>query len=74
MVGNFKGLCIERGKKDKKVFLLLLHVGPSGVPALPLAAGRKVGGHYKGHFFLFFFLLLSSGSLLILPEGVAVGF
>ena len=48
-------------------------VGPSGVRALPLAAGRNVVGHYKGHFFSFFFLLLSSGSLLILPEGVVVG-
>ena len=25
-------------------------VGPSGVRALPLAAGINVGGHYKGHF------------------------
>ena len=45
-------------------------IGPSGVRALPLAAGRNVGGHYKWHFFLF---LSSSGSLLILPEGVVVG-
>ena len=49
-------------------------IGPRGVRALPLAAGRNVGGHYKGHFFLFLsFFLLSSGSLLILPEGVVVG-
>ena len=27
-------------------------IGPSGVRALPLAAGINVGGHYKGHFFL----------------------
>ena len=50
-------------------------IGPSGVRALPLAAGINVGGHYKWHFFLF---LLSSlflpGSLLILPEGIVVGF
>jgi hypothetical protein len=45
--------------------------GPSGVRALPLAAGINVGGHYKGHFFLF---LSSSGSLQILPEGVVVWF
>ena len=47
-------------------------IGPSGVRALPLAAGINVGGHYKWHFFL---LLLSplSSSLLILPEGVVVG-
>ena len=53
-------------------------IGPSGVRALPLAAGINVGGHYKWHFFLsssslslsFF---LSSGPLLILPEGVVIG-
>ena len=42
-------------------------IGPSGVRALPLAAGINVGGHYKWHFFsLSFFLsfFLSSGSLL----------
>jgi hypothetical protein len=54
-------------------------IGPSGVRALPLAAGINVGGHYKWHFFLFLSFLflsffLSSGSLLILPEGVVVGF
>jgi hypothetical protein len=27
-------------------------IGPSGVRALPLAAGINVGGHYKGHFLL----------------------
>ena len=48
-------------------------IGPSGVRALPLAAGINVGGHYKWRFFLFFFLSSSSGSLLILPEGVVVG-
>ena len=30
-----------------------LHFGPSGVRALPLAAGINIGGHYKWHFFLF---------------------
>ena len=35
-----------------------LSIGPSGVRALPLAAGITVGGHYKWHFFLFFLLLL----------------
>ena len=49
-------------------------IGPSGVRALPLAAGINVGGHYKWHFFLFLSsLFLSSGSLLILPEGLVVG-
>ena len=48
---------------------------PSGVRALPLAAGINVGGHYKWHFFLSLSLFLSffPGSLLILPEGVVVG-
>jgi hypothetical protein len=48
-------------------------IGPSRVRALPLAAGINVGGHYKWHFFLFS-LSFSPGSLLILPEGVVVGF
>ena len=47
--------------------------GPSGVRALPLAAGINVGGYYKWHFFLFSLSLSSSGSLLILREGVVVG-
>ena len=48
--------------------------GPSGVCALPLAAGRNVGGHYKWHFSLSFFLsLFLSSSLLILIDGVVVG-
>ena len=45
-------------------------IGPSGVSALHLAAGINVGGHYKLHFFLLFL----SSSLLILPEGVIMGF
>jgi hypothetical protein len=51
-------------------------IGPSGVRALPLAAGINVGGHYKGHFFLLspLSLLFLSSSLLILPQGVIVGF
>ena len=47
-------------------------IGPSGVRALLLAAGINVGGHYKWHFFLS--PPLSSGSLLILTDGVVVGF
>ena len=48
-------------------------IGPSGVRALPLAAGINVGGHYKWHYFSFSLSLLP-GSLLILTEGVVVGF
>ena len=50
-----------------------MDIGPSGVRALPLAAGINVGGHYKWHFFLFLSFSLSS-SLLNLPEGIVVGF
>jgi hypothetical protein len=39
-------------------------VGPSGVRALPLAAGINVGGHYKGHFFLLFLSLSLSLQLI----------
>jgi hypothetical protein len=50
-------------------------IGPSGVRALPLAAGINVGGHYKWHFFLSLSSLSPlSSSLLILLEGVIVGF
>jgi hypothetical protein len=38
--------------------LLNLHIGLSGVHALPLAAGINVGGHYKWHFFLSLLSLL----------------
>jgi hypothetical protein len=31
----------------------LCTIRPSGVPALPLAAGINIGGHYKWHFSLF---------------------
>ena len=46
-----------------------VYFGPSGVRALPLAAGINIGGHYKWHFSS----SLLYGSLLILPEGVIVG-
>ena len=48
--------------------------GPSGVRALPLAAGTNEGGHYFRYFstsFLFFFLL---PPLFKTTEGVVVGF
>jgi hypothetical protein len=52
---------------------LTISIGPSGVRALPLAAGINVGRHYKWHFFLSL-SLFSPDSLLILPEGIVVGF
>jgi hypothetical protein len=45
-------------------------IGPSGVRALPLAAGINVGGHSTWHYFSFFL----SESLTFLPEWVVVGF
>jgi hypothetical protein len=55
------------------IFSWQMFIGPSGVRALPLAAGINVGGHYKGHFFLSPPPPPLSSSLLILPEGVIVG-
>ena len=46
-------------------------IGPSRVHALSLAEGRNVGGHSTWHYFL---STLSSGSLLILPEGIVIEF
>ena len=47
-------------------------IGPSGVRALPLAAGINEGGHYFRYFFFFSSLLLSP--LFKTTEGVIVGF
>ena len=53
-------------------------IGPSGVRALPLAAGINEGGHYFRYIFplllliLFFFFLLPP--LFKTTEGVVVGF
>jgi hypothetical protein len=49
------------------------HFGPSGVRALPLAAGINVGGHNTWHYFssLFFFSL--SEVLTFLPERRQLG-
>ena len=45
--------------------------GPSGVRALPVAAGTNEGGHY----FLYFFPHLLLDTLLpFTPEGIVVGF
>jgi hypothetical protein len=74
--------CKQMGQVQHKQIRRLLpqssiNVGLSGVRALPLAAGINIGGHYKWHFFLFlsfFFLPLSSGLLLILTDGIVVGF
>ena len=47
------------GHPVAKLYICVERVGPSGVRALPLAAGINVGGHYKWHFFLFLSLFLS---------------
>jgi hypothetical protein len=41
----------------------------------PRAAGINIGGHYEWHFVFSLYLSpLSSGSLLIIPEAIVVGF
>ena len=57
---------------DYYLYQIPLHFGPSGVRALPLAAGRNEGGHYFRYFS--FFLLLFGVPLFKTPEGVIVGF
>ena len=42
---------------------------PSGVRALPVAAGTNEGGHYFRYFFTFVLSLLD-----FTPEGIVVGF
>ena len=46
--------------------------GPSGVRALPVAAGTNEGGHYYWYFFLFIHLVLISIAKMAL--GGVVGF
>ena len=48
-------------------------IGPSGVRALPLAAGINEGGHYFRYIILFLVLLLLP-PLFKTTEGVVVGF
>ena len=52
-------------------YSLFLSFGPSGVRALPLAAGRNVGGYSTWHYFSFSLLL--SESLTFLPERRQLG-
>ena len=59
--------------QEHQIFTILvstLHkvIGPSGVRALPLAAGINVGGHYKWHFFLFLLSLSLSGLIANSPR------
>jgi hypothetical protein len=48
----------------------ILVIGPSGVRALPLAAGINKGGHYFRYFSFSFFL----PTLFKTTEGVVAGF
>ena len=48
----------------------LFHFGPSGVRALPLAAGINVGGHYFAYYFT---LVVLVTAVVKIPEGVVVG-
>ena len=49
-------------------------IGPSGVHALPLAAGINEGGHYFRYFFLFLLVLVVLPPLFKNTVGVVVGF
>ena len=49
-------------------------IGPSGVRALPLAAGRNEGGHYFRYFSSYLVLVLVLPPLFKTTEGVVVGF
>ena len=51
---------------------ILGNFGPSGVRALPLAAGINEGGHYFRYFSFFFSFFLPP--LFKTTEGVVVGF
>ena len=53
-----------------------MYFGPSGVRALPLAAGINVGGHYFRYFSTLLLLLIFSSltAVVKIPEGVVVGF
>ena len=44
-------------------------IGPSGVRALPVAAGTNEGGHYFRYFFP-----LTLTPIAFTPEGIVVGF
>ena len=64
---------IFSGKLEHKVYNSVLYFGPSGVRALPLAAGINEGGHY----FRYIIPLLVVGvvtTVIKTPEGVVVGF
>jgi hypothetical protein len=52
MAGSNNMLLVELVFSASSRFVAKMEIGPSGVRALPLAAGINVGGHYKGHFFL----------------------
>ena len=61
------GKCVNSGKFFDKI-------GPSGVHALPLAAGINVGGHYFAYYFTLLFFSSSLTAVVKIPEGVVVGF
>ena len=48
----------------------IVEIGPSGVRALPMAAGTKEGGHY----FRYFSSYLVVTPPAFTPEGIVVGF
>ena len=64
ILGNFGSACDQRSK------LRWAPIVPSGVHALPLAAGINEGGHY----FRYIFLLGVVTAVIKTPEGVVIGF
>ena len=53
--------------------ILHYHIGPSGVRALPLAAGINVGGHYFRYFSSYLVVVVVT-TVIKTPQGVVVGF
>jgi hypothetical protein len=54
--------------------LFISNFGPSGVHALPLAAGRNEGGHYYRYVSSYLVLILLLPPVFKIPEGIVVGF
>ena len=66
-----RACCVRQRSNLGGHYFRYFSFGPSGVRALPLAAGINEGGHY---FRYFFHLLLLLPPLFKTTEGVVVGF
>ena len=74
MVGSYQILVRADCMRQRNEVAIILGIifGPSGVRALPLAAGINEGGHYFRYFSFLFSLLLPP--LFKTTEGFVVGF